>query len=336
MTSELYHHGILGMKWGVRRYQNEDGSLTKEGEERYRRFQRRLLKFDAGRGVGYNRMTDDELNSAVNRFQKEKQLKSLLAKPKKEHRILKRIGTTIEDVLFEVGKTKLKDWVTDKTTKKVDPLSISKLLRDNNLDISKIDDDTLAKMNRRHAQEELASKYMTHMGRDSMELYHHGILGQKWGVRRYQNPDGTLTEAGKKRYVTNVDGEEKLTKKGTRSLVKEFNKHRTNHALIGELDNRAHSDPKMSMLNKKVWKSFTDDAKNTPITDDGNGTVFVKASEKTGKLFREAMNYGHKVANQVFKENGLTNITYINNQDRTLSVGSTMVSIILGYPEEWE
>lgn len=30
-------------------------------------------------------------------------------------------------------------------------------------------------------------------------LEHHGILGQKWGIRRYQNPDGTLTEEGKKR-----------------------------------------------------------------------------------------------------------------------------------------
>lgn len=32
------------------------------------------------------------------------------------------------------------------------------------------------------------------------DLEHHGIKGQKWGVRRYQNPDGSLTPAGEKRY----------------------------------------------------------------------------------------------------------------------------------------
>ena len=34
-TSELYHHGIKGQKWGQRRYQNSDGSLTEEGKKRY-------------------------------------------------------------------------------------------------------------------------------------------------------------------------------------------------------------------------------------------------------------------------------------------------------------
>ena len=34
------------------------------------------------------------------------------------------------------------------------------------------------------------------------ELMHWGVLGMKWGVRRYQNADGTLTAAGKKRYGT--------------------------------------------------------------------------------------------------------------------------------------
>jgi len=36
--------------------------------------------------------------------------------------------------------------------------------------------------------------------RNDEYLYHHGIKGQKWGVRRYQNPDGSYTAAGRKRY----------------------------------------------------------------------------------------------------------------------------------------
>lgn len=37
------------------------------------------------------------------------------------------------------------------------------------------------------------------------ELYHHGVKGMKWGVRRYQNEDGTYTKAGRKRYALDLD-----------------------------------------------------------------------------------------------------------------------------------
>ena len=34
MDNELYHYGVKGMQWGVRRYRNEDGSLTSAGKRR--------------------------------------------------------------------------------------------------------------------------------------------------------------------------------------------------------------------------------------------------------------------------------------------------------------
>ena len=39
---------------------------------------------------------------------------------------------------------------------------------------------------------------------NNLYLCHHGVIGQKWGVRRYQNTDGSLTDAGKKRYIRNM------------------------------------------------------------------------------------------------------------------------------------
>lgn len=58
-------------------------------------------------------------------------------------------------------------------------------------------------------------------------LMHHGIKGQKWGVRRYQNPDGTLTPAGKKH-------EQKATYKSMKALGKEYAKQRRHNDFITE------------------------------------------------------------------------------------------------------
>lgn len=54
----------------------------------------------------------------------------------------------------------------------------------------------------------------------SDELYHHGVKGMRWGVRRYQNADGTWTSAGKKRYGSDTaDEETKQNKSQTRKKV---------------------------------------------------------------------------------------------------------------------
>lgn len=40
------------------------------------------------------------------------------------------------------------------------------------------------------------------------QLQHYGVLGMKWGVRRYQNYDGSLTSAGRKRYDVDIEKKE--------------------------------------------------------------------------------------------------------------------------------
>lgn len=61
------------------------------------------------------------------------------------------------------------------------------------------------------------------------DLQHHGILGQKWGIRRFRNQDGTLTPAGKKRYSsiesikTKNDEDLFLAKKKNRIRSNEIN-----------------------------------------------------------------------------------------------------------------
>ena len=51
------------------------------------------------------------------------------------------------------------------------------------------------------------------------ELRHYGVLGMKWGVRRYQNKDGTLNAAGKKRYKAK-ESDSSVTKKVKEDLSK--------------------------------------------------------------------------------------------------------------------
>ena len=91
-SDELYHHGVLGMKWGIRRYQNKDGSLTPAGKRKaakmkakYAELTGKQLRSSPSKTKSQNGkassevpkksikdLSDDELRSRINRLRAEK------------------------------------------------------------------------------------------------------------------------------------------------------------------------------------------------------------------------------------------------------------------------
>lgn len=184
-TNYLMHHGIKGQKWGIRRFQNEDGSLTELGRSRY-----------GSQEASYKKAADEAYSAY-------------------------RSGNKVK--VQEIGEKLVQDWA--KSTGK-DAFDFIQEHIDKMDDERGNADDLTYLMN-----EVIPDKYWVdfyekyfnakHGGNmsDGNYLAHHGIKGQKWGIRRFQNPDGSLTELGKRRYGTVENFNRAMEKKASRKRI---------------------------------------------------------------------------------------------------------------------
>ena len=100
------------------------------------------------------------------------------------------------------------------------------------------------------------------------ELRHWGVKGMRWGIRRYQNRDGTLTEAGKKRYAKEMEklkAEEKMLKNKERTKAKldkleelrKSNEERKQNLGEGKSKKTEDKKPEPPKMEKKAVKDMT-------------------------------------------------------------------------------
>ena len=152
MNNELYHYGILGMKWGVRRYQKKDGSLTNYGKKKYKkeieklnaeekkiknqkRTQSKIEKLEAKRKLveelkknsekpktkSVKEYSDSELREKVNGLQLEKQYKDLSPKQISLGKafVERAVKNVVVPAAEEMGKQVVKSLMTKMLNEKI-------------------------------------------------------------------------------------------------------------------------------------------------------------------------------------------------------------------------
>lgn len=258
---ELYHDGIKGMKWGIRRYQNYDGTLTEEGRRRYNpkykedRANGSMPTKDEDGNYYYTnkkgektlyktrseQLSDTELTDLNRRVQQENKLAaetsdayeykgpkadqafrdaSRLTKdiseslPKGNGRVVKKNYSNLSDqeLRNRINRLQLEDsygrlsgdtkYIKSGSEKVREFLQTAgALLAITGSAVALAN--TITDMNER--KKSLQQSDILDENENTLE--HHGILGMKWGIRRYQNEDGTLTAEGQARYggKTHVD-----------------------------------------------------------------------------------------------------------------------------------
>lgn len=125
------------------------------------------------------------------------------------------------------------------------------------------------------------------------ELYHHGIKGMRWGVRRFQNEDGTLTAQGRQRYK-----DYRSDQSTRRSLTRHVAADKKNLKARGEAMNEVtkNYNDAQEQMRKASSKVFISRKKRQELMDEANANL-TKAGEELEKR-RADLNRAERIYNK--------------------------------------